>query len=69
MRPQSFEQSVGESQDGVGAGDHDVPYVFGRLPRAAAPFPFSMREFARLMVLRSRYCGGLVTGDVTSEQG
>jgi hypothetical protein len=43
-----------ESRDGTGAGDHDVPYVFGRLPRALAPFPFSTREFARLMVLRSR---------------
>jgi hypothetical protein len=43
-----------ESLDGSGAGDHDVAFVFGRLPHALAPFPFSTREFARLMVLRSR---------------
>jgi hypothetical protein len=46
--------STGESRDGIGAADHDVPYVFGRLPHAMAPFPFSTREFARLLVLRSR---------------
>jgi hypothetical protein len=49
---------VGESRDGTGAGDHDVPYVFGRVPRALAPFPFSTREFARLMILRSRVRSG-----------
>ncbi len=43
-----------ESLDGLGAGDHDVLYVFGRLPRATAPFPFSTREFARLLILRGR---------------
>ena len=63
MRPQPLEQHLCESRDGVGAGDHDAPYVFGRVPRAAAPFPFSMREFARLMVIRSRYRGVLLTGD------
>jgi len=46
--------AAAESRDGVGAADHDVPYVFGQLPSAAAPFPFSMREFARLLVLRGR---------------
>lgn len=43
-----------ESRDGGGAADHDAPFVFGRLPSAQAPFPFSTRELARLMVLRSR---------------
>jgi len=43
-----------ESFDGSGAADHDTPYVFGRLPRALTPFPFSTREFARLLILRSR---------------
>jgi hypothetical protein len=49
--------------DGSGAGDHDVPYVFGRLPRAVAPFPFSTREFARLLVLRGRARAGLIGAD------
>jgi hypothetical protein len=45
---------VRESLDGNGAGDHDVAYMFGRVPRALAPFPFSTRQFARLLVLRGR---------------
>jgi hypothetical protein len=47
-------RSAHESRDGTGAGDHDAPYEFGRLPHALAPFPFSTRELARLMILRSR---------------
>ena len=43
------------SRDGSDAGDHDVPYTFGRRPTAAAPFPFSTRQYARLLVLRSRF--------------
>jgi hypothetical protein len=35
-------------------GDHDQPYEFGRRPSSRAPFPFTTREFARLLVLRSR---------------
>ncbi len=42
------------SLDGAGAGDGDVPYRFGRRPRASAPYPFSTRQFARLLVLRGR---------------
>jgi len=40
--------------DGPGAGDHDEPYQFGRRPRASAPFPFTERQYARLLVFRSR---------------
>jgi hypothetical protein len=40
--------------DGTGAGDHDQPYQFGRRPRSSAPFPFSERQYARLLVLRGR---------------
>jgi hypothetical protein len=47
------------SLDGRGAGDHDLPYRFGRAPRADAPYPFSTRQFARLLVLRSRVWDGL----------
>ena len=43
-------QSVPEPVDG---------YEFGRLPRTAAHFPFSTREFARLLVLRGRVRDGL----------
>jgi hypothetical protein len=43
-----------EPIDGPGAGDHDQPYRFGWRPRADVPFPFNTREYARLLVLRSR---------------
>jgi hypothetical protein len=42
------------SKDGSGASDNDQPYVFGRRPRAAAPWPFTERQYARLLVLRGR---------------
>jgi len=40
--------------DDRGAGDHDEPYQFGRRPRSSAPFPFTERQYARLLVFRSR---------------
>jgi hypothetical protein len=49
-----IEHSAGESPDGSGTGDHDLPFVFGRTPRVVAPFPCSTRQLGRLMVLRSR---------------
>jgi hypothetical protein len=42
------------SKDGSGAGDNDQPYVFGRRPRAIAPWPFTERQYARLLMLRGR---------------
>jgi hypothetical protein len=54
MTPSDISRSILEPLDGFGAGDHDVPYVFGGRPSVAAPFPFSTREFARLLVLRGR---------------
>ena len=42
------------TRDGLGASDHDQPYHFGSRPRATAPYPFSMRQYARLLVLRGR---------------
>jgi hypothetical protein len=42
------------SKDGAGAGDCDQPYVFGRRISSVAPGPFTLREYARLLVLRSR---------------
>jgi hypothetical protein len=43
-----------ESRDGTGAGDHDQPYRFGCKPSANVPYPFNTRQYARLLVLRSR---------------
>lgn len=40
--------------DGSGAGDHDMPYRFGRKPNVNQPFPFSTHEYARLLIVRSR---------------
>ncbi len=40
--------------DGQDAGDHDQPYRFGWRPRASSPYPFSERQYARLLVMRSR---------------
>jgi hypothetical protein len=43
------------SLDGDSAGDHDQPYRFGWRPRASVPYPFNTRQYARLLVLRSRF--------------
>jgi hypothetical protein len=42
------------SFDGQGGGDHDQPYAFGRRPNTASTFPFSTREYARLLIVRGR---------------
>jgi hypothetical protein len=36
------------------ARSHDEPYRFGRRPTARAPFPFTERQFARLLIVRGR---------------
>ena len=41
------------SRDGDGAGDNDQPYRFGWRPRASVSYPFSTRQYARLLVFRS----------------
>ena len=33
---------------------HDEPYRFGRRPNTRAPYPFTERQYARLLILRSR---------------
>ena len=50
------------SLDGTGAGDHDLPYRFHR-PRSGACYPFSTRQYARLLIMRSRVQAGLVGVD------
>src|SRR5713226_661594 len=54
------------SLDGDGAGDHDQEYRFGWRPRASAPYPFNTRQYARLLVLRSRLQDG-VAGEVEAD--
>ena len=58
----SFPVYIG-SLDSSGAGDHDEPYRFGRRPSARAPFPFTERQYARLLVFRSRLSESLATRD------
>ncbi len=62
MNPQPMATVTG-SHDGEGAGDHDVPFRFGRRPRAIAPYPFSTRQYARLLMLRSQAEAGPVGTD------
>ena len=42
------------SKDGDTAGDNDQPYGFGRRPSVRAPYPFTERQYARLLILRGR---------------
>ena len=56
-------ESTFGSLDGTGAADHDVAFHFGRRPSAVAPYPFSTRQYARLLVLRSRFEDRLIQGD------
>ena len=51
------------SEDSSGLTDYDQPYRFGRRPRAIAPYPFSTRQFARLLVLRGRIQAGQFARD------
>ena len=41
------------SKDGEGAGDRDRPYASRELS-VESPFPFTTRQYARLLVLRGR---------------
>jgi hypothetical protein len=50
------------TRDGLGAGDNDQPYRFGRRPTGAVPYPFSTRQYMRLLVLRGRVQDGLIAG-------
>jgi hypothetical protein len=38
----------------VDGPSYDEPYRFGRRPTSRAPFPFTEREFARLLIVRGR---------------
>ena len=53
--PDGNEIETAGSKDGDTAADHDEPYRFGRRPNARAPYPFTERQYARLLILRSRF--------------
>ena len=55
------------SLDGSGTADHDQPYRFGRRPTANATYPFSIREYAHLLVLRGRVWDGEFAADMVAE--
>ena len=38
----------------VNLPSYDEPYRFGRRPNTRAPFPFTERQFARLLIVRGR---------------
>ena len=51
--PVANEEATG-TKDGDSAGDNDQPYRFGRRPNVRAPYPFTERQYARLLILRGR---------------
>jgi hypothetical protein len=63
LSPQQTVVTSPGSLDGDGAGDHDQPYRFGWRPRASVPYPFNTRQYARLLILRSRLEGQLSDAD------
>jgi hypothetical protein len=54
MERSQLSTSGSGSKDGSGAADNDQPYQFGHRPRAVAPWPFTERQYAHLLVLRGR---------------
>jgi len=62
-QPPRLDSERSESLDGRGAADHDRPYRFGRRPCSSAPYPFSTRQYVRLLVLRGRIQDGDVDED------
>jgi hypothetical protein len=56
------------SADGQGSGDHDIPYRFGWKPRVSQTYPFSQRQYARLLLLRSRVQERLVSDGVFGDE-
>ena len=53
------------TNDGIGAGDHDLPYRFGYRPSTRSPYPFHPAEFCRLLILRGR----IQDGEFADDQG
>jgi hypothetical protein len=51
------------TKDGLTAADNDQPYSFGRQPTVKAPFPFTERQLARLLISRGRVHADLSCDD------
>ena len=51
------------SRDGLGAADHDLPYRFGCHPSSRWTYPFTERQFCRLLLLRGRLQDGEFADD------
>ena len=47
-------QTTTGSRDGLGAGDHDVAFRFGFRPSTRWTYPFTARQYCRLLLLRGR---------------
>ena len=63
-RDQPVTPSAAASGPHAGHGAaYDEPYRFGRMPTSLAPYPFSTRQYVRLLILRSRVHAGLVGCD------
>lgn len=56
--PWSADQQVPESRDGAGSGDHNQPFEFGERLTTAWYGPFTARQFARLLCLKSHIAAG-----------
>jgi hypothetical protein len=54
------------TKDGSSAADNDQPYRFGLRPVAKAPFPFTERQYARLLILRGRVQDGMPINEQVS---
>jgi hypothetical protein len=63
INPSANAASRAGTKDGSSAADHDEPYAFGRRPSARAPYPFNERQYARLLILRSRLDAALPVED------
>jgi hypothetical protein len=52
-QPEEDKPTTG-TKDGTGYADHDQPYRWGRTPTVHWPFPFTPRQFANLLILKSK---------------
>lgn len=50
------------TKDGVGSQDNDKPYTFGMKPDMRSPWPFTEREYSRLLRKRDLELGKRVAG-------
>jgi hypothetical protein len=52
--PTPSEMAETGTKDGQTAADNDQPYKFGQRATSKSPYPFNERQFARLLIMRSR---------------